>query len=56
MIEKEILENGLIRTYSTLKVYIRKEGTEERYMEAIDLPESDFTYIETNIPLPDITN
>ena len=48
MIKTEILSNGLIRTYSDESKMIKKVGTEEIYCEAVDLPTSDYTYIETD--------
>lgn len=41
----------LYRTYSTNKVYIRKDGTDEEYTEAIDVEGAPFTYKETTKPL-----
>lgn len=46
MIKTETLSNGLIRTYSDESKMIKKVGTEEIYCEAVDLPTSDYTYIE----------
>ena len=48
MIKTEILSNGLVRTYSDGSKMIKKVGTEETYCEAVDLPTSDYTYIETD--------
>ena len=48
MIKTETLSNGLIRTYSDESKMIKKVGTEEIYCEAVDLPTSEYTYIETD--------
>ena len=48
MIKTEILSNGLIRTYSDESKMIKKVDTEEIYCEAVDLPTSDYTYVETD--------
>lgn len=48
MIKTETLSNGLIRSYSDESKMIKKVGTEEIYCEAVDLPTSDYTYIETD--------
>lgn len=40
----------LVRTYSDAGFYIEREGAQ--YAEAIDLPQFNYTYTETNIPLP----
>lgn len=42
---------NLYRTYSDVNVMIQKDGTEEIYSEAIDVENSGFTYIETDIPI-----
>ena len=36
-----------IKTYSDAELYIKKKGTYEVYVEAIDLPTSKFEYVET---------
>ena len=36
-----------IKTYSDADLYINKKGTDEVYVEAIDLPTSKFEYVET---------
>ena len=36
-----------VKTYSDADLYINKKGTEEVYVEAIDLPTSNFEYVET---------
>lgn len=41
----------LYRTYSDRNMMIQKDGTEEIYSEAIDVENSGFTYIETDIPI-----
>lgn len=48
-----VREDGikLYQTYSDLKVYIQKTGTEEIYESAIDVEDANFTYIETDIPI-----
>lgn len=48
MIKTEILSNDLVRTYSDENKMIKKVGTEETYCEAVDLPTSGYTYIETD--------
>lgn len=37
----------LYKTYSDANFYIKKDGTEEVYIEAIDIETSNFTYVET---------
>lgn len=44
-------ENGLVKTYSNLGVYIHGGFPEGDYAEAIDPVESGRTYIETDIPI-----
>ena len=36
-----------VKKYSDAEFYIKKKGTDEVYVEAIDLPTSNFEYIET---------
>jgi hypothetical protein len=36
------------RTYSDSNLMIRKVGTDEIYSEAVDLPDRNFEYVETN--------
>ncbi len=36
------------RTYSDENFYIQKRGTNERYVDAIDLKEATFEYFETD--------
>lgn len=49
MIFTEILD-GFIRHYSDTFL-IRKIGTDEVYSEAVDLPDTGFSYIETDIEI-----
>jgi hypothetical protein len=39
------------RTYSDEGYLIRKVGTDEIYSEAVDLPDRNFEYVETNQPI-----
>ena len=51
MIIKETVPiNGreFIRHYSDSNLMIRKVGTDEIYSEAVDLPDTGFSYIETD--------
>lgn len=41
----------LFKTYSDKGVYIEQEQTGNRYTEAIDVENSGFTYIETDVPI-----
>jgi hypothetical protein len=45
-----IREDGerLVRTFSDNNLYIQKVGTQEIYLEAIDLESKDYEYIETD--------
>lgn len=45
-----IREDGerLVRTFSDNNLYIRKVGTQEIYLEAIDLESKGYEYIETD--------
>ena len=36
-----------VKTYSDADLYINKKGTDEVYVDAIDLPTSNFEYVET---------
>ena len=36
-----------VKTYSDAEFYIKKKCTDEVYVEAIDLPTSNFEYVET---------
>lgn len=44
-------ENGLVKTYSNLGVYIHGGFPEGNYAEAIDPVEFGRTYVETDIPI-----
>ena len=44
-------ENGLVKTYSNLGVYIHGGFPEGNYAEAIDPVEMGRTYVETDIPI-----
>lgn len=47
--ENVILNNReFIHNYSDEDFYIQKEGTQEIYEDAYDVPESGYTYIETD--------
>jgi hypothetical protein len=50
MIIKETLD-GFVRHYSDANLMIQKIGTDEIYSEAVDLPDRNFQYEETNEPL-----
>lgn len=50
MIIREDL-GGFIRHYSDQNLLIRKVGTDEIYSEAVDLPDTGFSYIETDIEI-----
>lgn len=55
MIIQEIItidDKQFKHTFSDSNLYIKKEGTEEIYTEAFDLPNSTFTYIETDKQVP----
>lgn len=39
------------KTYSDEGFYIQKKGTSEKYVDAIDLKEATYEYIETNEPI-----
>lgn len=45
---------NLVRTFSDANMYIRKDGTDEVYAEAIDVEEHSFTYRETDVPIEEI--
>ena len=57
MIDREFYrtrEDGvnLYRTFANKNVYIRQEQTDEEYpVEAIDVENAPYTYIETDIPI-----
>ena len=57
IITEPIVINGrkLVRTYSSLNLKIQKLLTDEIYDEAIDIVNSPYVYVETNIPIEDIT-
>lgn len=38
---------NLYKTYSDKGVYIKKQGTDEKYDEAIDIENTNYTYEET---------
>ena len=48
MIKTETRTDGLIYTYSDLGKKIQKIGTDEIYDTAIDLPNTGYTYAETD--------
>ena len=43
---------NFIRHYSDSGMMIRKVGTDEEYLEAIDLTTNEFEYEETDKPIP----
>ena len=49
IIQENITINNkqFVKTYSDDEFYIKKKGTDEVYVEAIDLPTSNFEYVET---------
>ena len=47
---------NLYRTFSDADMMIRKVGTEEMYSEAIDVENSGFEYVETDIPIDEQTD
>lgn len=47
MIKQEILENGLVKTYSDSDKYIIQNETGVEYIEAVDIPNK-YTYTESN--------
>lgn len=44
----------LYKTYSDNRLYIRKIGTNEIYVEAVDVENSDFQYTETDEVIPEV--
>lgn len=52
MIREEVIINGrtFIKTTPSEKHILKKVGTDEIYGEAIDLPTSNFEYIEVALP------
>ena len=53
MIRTEILDSGLIRTYSDTGMQIIQDGTGILYEEAVDPVEINRTYTESDIPIED---
>lgn len=51
MIKTELLENGLIRTYSDAGFMIHGGSPEGDYEEAVDPVSEERTYTETDIPI-----
>lgn len=47
---------NLYRTHSDANVMIQKVGTDEVYSEAIDVENSGFEYVETDMPIEDEEN
>jgi hypothetical protein len=41
----------LYKTYSDENFYIEQEQTGNRYTEAIDIENSGYTYVETDVPI-----
>lgn len=52
MIIRENIDNRFIKQYSDKGFYIKKVNTEEIYEEAIDLPENEGRYEETDVLIP----
>ena len=44
---------NLYKTYSDANCFVQKEGTNELYVEAIDVEGAPYTYIETEKPIPE---
>lgn len=44
---------NLYKTYSDEGFLIQKEGTDKKYVYAIDVESANFTYIETDIKIPE---
>jgi hypothetical protein len=44
---------NLYKTYSNEGFLIKKEETNEKFVEAIDVEHATFTYIETDIKIPE---
>lgn len=42
----------LYRTFSDKNLYIKKIGTDEVYVDAVDVAGSEYTYEETDLQLP----
>ena len=53
MLVVEILENGLIHTYSDANKYILQNETGIKYEDAIDKPNR-YTYTETDEDIPEV--
>jgi hypothetical protein len=41
-----------VKTYSDKGLYIKKVGTTEEYIEAVDIPTKNYTYKETDKEIP----
>lgn len=54
MITVEDYGTNFKRTYSNEGYYIHKKGTSEKYVDAIDLKEATFEYIETDEPIEEV--
>lgn len=54
--QETIIVNGreLIKTYSDKNLYIKKVGTDEEYSEAIDQPNKNYQYEETDKKLEEM--
>ena len=52
MKKEEILDNGLVRTYSDAGFKLEQVDTEWLCIEAVDPPGHEHTYRETDIPIP----
>lgn len=44
---------NLYRTYSDEKLMIKKVGTDEIYSDAVDVESAPYSYVETDIPIPE---
>ena len=53
IIQEPIQNTNLIRTYSNLGFMIEQQPTKILYPEAIDIQDTIYTYIETDIPIED---
>lgn len=51
IIQEPIQNTSLIKTYSNLNFMIEQQPTKILYPEAIDIQNTPYTYIETNIPI-----
>ena len=51
IIQEPIQNTSLIKTYSNLNFMIEQQPTKILYPEAIDMQNTPYTYIETNIPI-----